>query len=82
MLRQGFCLLKFKQFQCEEVAIFGWIVFQEHCEADALRLMQIMTDGTKGINPEREHEIGRLLSYSENQVEAFLSHARRMLEKP
>jgi hypothetical protein len=82
MLREGFCLLKFKQFQYDEIAILGWIVFREGWETEAMRLKEILTDGRKGIHSEREHEIGRLLSYTEKQVEAFISHARGMGEKP
>ena len=81
MLHEGFCLLQFKQFQYDKVTIFGWIVFREGWEKEAIRLKELLTDGTKGIHPEREHEIGSLLSYTEKQVDADLHHVHGMSAK-
>ncbi|MFE3837471.1 hypothetical protein [Pseudogemmobacter sonorensis] len=83
ILAEGFCLFKFPQFSLRDRVFFAWIVFRDGFEGDALRLRQLLKPGMPGIDPAREHEIGRILSYSEEEVEAFLRHlAARHGRKP
>ena len=75
ILEEGFCLLQFRQFEMKGVIYFTRIVFRDGYENDALRLKTIVSERPKKICSEREHEIGRILSYSYEEVEAFLRHA-------
>lgn len=75
ILKDGFCLLKFPQFEHKGQTIFTRIVFRQGFEADAIRLKEIVMDNSKGIQPEREHEIGKILSYTPAQVAAYIKHA-------
>lgn len=49
-------------------------VFRDGHEAAARRLCAITRDPPKGFQPDHEHEVGRILGYSPEQVEAFLAH--------
>jgi hypothetical protein len=75
ILKDGFCLLKFPQFEHKGQTIFTRIVFRPGFEVDAIRLKEIVMDNSKGIQPKREHEIGKILSYTPAQVAAYIKHA-------
>ncbi|MFT6103611.1 MAG: hypothetical protein ACJA1E_000023 [Paracoccaceae bacterium] len=75
ILKDGCCLLEFPQFEHQGQTIFTRIVFRAGFEVDATRLKEIITDNAKGINPSREHEIGKILSYTPQQVDAYIRHA-------
>ena len=75
IMQDGFCLLKFAQRGHKGQSYFTWIVFRKGFEADAFRLKEIVTDVSSGLQPEREHEIGKLLSYTKEEVEAYIAHA-------
>ena len=74
ILQDGFCLLKFPQFIHQSQIYFTRIVFRPGFEVDAIRLKEIVLDRAIGIIPDREHEIGRILSYTPEQVDAFIRH--------
>lgn len=77
ILEAGFCLLKFPQFRHEGQTYFTRIIFRPGFEAQAIRLKEIITDNSKGLLPEREYEIGKILSYTPDQVDAFIRHTTR-----
>ena len=43
----------------------------------AMRLKHLIQIEAKGFDPEREHEIGAILSYSKCDVDAFLAHVKQ-----
>ena len=75
VLSEGFCLLKFPQFEHLGVTFFAWIVFRNGFEAAALRLRELVAQNTNGIDADREHEIGKILTYTPTQVDAYINHA-------
>ncbi|WP_420337164.1 hypothetical protein [Roseibium sp.] len=75
ILSEGYCLVQFRQFLHEGRTYFTRIVFREGFEADEMRLKQLVSDKTKGIVPAREHEIGKILSYTPDKVNSFIRHA-------
>lgn len=79
LLEDGFVLLKFLQFKYQGKAFFTRIVFRRGYEADALRLKEIVSRDTKGVDEQREHEIGKILSYTPDQVDAYIHHLRRKM---
>ena len=76
ILADGYNLLKFRQFMHDDTPYFAWIVFRDGYGGDAELLKTILLDGTRGIVPAREHDIGRLLGYTTTQVDAFIKHAK------
>jgi len=80
-LNEGFCLLQFPQFEMRGVIYFTRIVFREGYEDDALRLKELVSERPNEICSKREHEIGRILSYSHEQVETFLRHAVELKQR-
>jgi hypothetical protein len=75
VLSEGFCMLKFPQFEHLGATFFTWIVFRKGFENKALRLKGLVEQSTSGIDSSREHEIGEILSYSRKQVDAYVQHA-------
>lgn len=75
ILADGFIMLQFAQFTHKDKTYFTRIVFRSGFETEAIRLKEIVTDSSQGIDPDREHEIGRILSYKPEQVDAFINHA-------
>ncbi|MBO6792101.1 MAG: hypothetical protein JJ894_16360 [Dinoroseobacter sp.] len=76
-LIEGFCLLQFPHHVFQGEITFSRIVFRCGFDEDALRLKTIITDGSTEIDRRREHEIGKILSYSTSEVEAYLAHVGR-----
>lgn len=79
LLEDGFVLLKFLQFTHQSKTYFTRIIFRRGYEADALRLKEIVSCDTKGVDEQREHEIGKILSYTPDQVDAYIHHLRRQM---
>ncbi|MEY4983893.1 MAG: hemocin immunity protein [Pseudomonadota bacterium] len=52
-------------------------VYRDGYEAAARRLCDLTRNPPKGFEADHEHEVGRILGYTTQQVEAFLAHARR-----
>jgi hypothetical protein len=75
ILSEGFCMLNFPQFKHLGVTFYTRIVFRYGFEVKALRLKEIVQQSKDGIDPNREHEIGEILSYTRKQVDAYLNHA-------
>ena len=76
ILAEGFIMLQFAQFMHKGETYFTRIIFRNGFEIDAIRLKEIVTDNVKGIDQSREHEIGAILSYTPEQVDAFIRHAK------
>ena len=77
ILAEGFCLLKFRALVHEGKPIFSHILFRPGFEQSAIRLKEMVEEEGTGFVPEREHEIGRILGYTVEEVEAFLAHVTR-----
>ena len=76
MLAEGFNLLLFRQFAHLGTTYFTRIVFRDGHEAAAIRLKDIVQEGCRRFDAEREHEIGRILSYTREDVDAYIEHVR------
>ena len=76
ILAEGFNLLMFRQFSHLGKTFFTRIVFRDGYEASAIRLKEIVQEDCQRIDPEREHEIGQILSYTREHVDAYIEHAR------
>ena len=74
ILTEGYKILKFSQFVHLQQTFYTRIVFRSGFESSALRLKELVEQKQEGIDPNREHEIGKILSYSQNQVDAYLQH--------
>jgi len=81
ILLEGFSFMKFPQFEHLGVTFFTWIVFRNGFENDAIRLKALVEQNTKGVEPDREHEIGEILSYTRDEVDAFLRHTSSLSKK-
>lgn len=79
IMADGFCLLQYGQRTPQGKTYFTRIVFREGYETQALRLKSLTQSPEAGWNDSREHEIGRILGYRIEEVEAFLKHTRRNL---
>jgi len=75
ILSDGFNLLLFRQFEHQGRVFFTRIVFRDGYGAAALRLKDLVQRGNSAVDPEREHEIGEILSYRREDVDAFIAHA-------
>lgn len=75
ILQEGYCLLQFRQFVHLGQTFFTRIVFRDGFETDAIRLKTLVSETGKDVDPTREYEIGTILSYSREQVEAFIQHS-------
>ena len=76
ILAEGFNLLMFQQFSHLGITYFTRIVFRNGHESAAMRLKEIVQEDCRCVDPEREHEIGQILSYTREQVDAYIGHAR------
>lgn len=76
ILAEGFNLLMFRQFSHLGTTFFTRIVFRNGHEAAAIRLKEIVQEDCKRVDPEREHEIGQILSYTREHVDAYIDYAR------
>ena len=74
-LAEGYNILKFSQFVHLQQTYYTRIVFRPGFESSTLRLKELIEQKQKGIDPGREHEIGKILSYTQSQVDAFIQHA-------
>ena len=77
VLMDGFELLMFSQKTVAKKHYFTRIIFRKGFEKKALRLKELIQNKPSKIIPSREHEVGSLLSYTEKEVEAYLSHINR-----
>ena len=75
ILEDGFCLLQVPLLAHRGRMLFTRIVFRPGFAADAFRLLELVQAPPGPLDPTREHEIGRILSYRPDQVEAYLRHA-------
>ena len=75
ILSDGFNLLLFRQFEHQGRVFFTRIVFRDGYGAAALRLKDLVQRDSRGVDPAREHEIGEILSYRREDVDAFIAHA-------
>ena len=76
MLGEGYILLKFRQFVHQGLVYFTCIVFRPGFEAAAMRLKHLVEDKAHGLDPAKEQEIGKILGYTPEQVQAYLDHVR------
>ena len=76
ILAEGFALLKFPQFEHGGIMYYTRIVYRMGFEGAALRLRGLVEVAPAGIDVTREHEIGKILSYTPDQVDAFIDHAK------
>ena len=72
-LSDEFKLLKFAQTTSDGVSYITRIVFRHGYDIQAARLQILLKLKINGISPRREHEIGKLLSYTPEQVNAFIA---------
>ena len=77
ILVDGFELLMFSQKTLAKKDCFTRIIFRKGFEKKAIRLKDLIQNKPSKISPIREHEVGKLLSYTEKEVEAYLSHINR-----
>ena len=75
ILSEGFNLVMFRQFEHQGRIFYTRIVFRDGYEADAVRLKDLVQRDSGRIEPAREHEIGAILSYTQDEVDAFIAHA-------
>lgn len=76
-VESGFHLIEFEQFAKQNQIYNTYIFYRSGYEDAAKRLKEIAQDISKGIDLIREHEIGRILGYTRDQVEAFIAQAVR-----
>ncbi len=73
----GFELILFAETLKNDKLAFTRIIYRNGFESAAIRLKYLIQSDAKGFDPEREHEIGAILSYSKCDVDAFLAHVKQ-----
>lgn len=76
-VESGFKFIKFEQRLKSNQSYNVYIFFRSGYQDTAMRLNKIVQSTPKGIDPVREHEIGRILGYTRDQVDAYIVHASR-----
>ena len=73
-LSDEFKLLQFNQTTRDGTDYVTRIVYRLGYEKQAFRLRVLLEEDSYGVCSEREHEMGRLLSYTPEQVDAYIAH--------
>ncbi len=73
-LADGFLLLEFEKQWADGPIISFWIVYRAGHAAKASRLQALVLAPSRGFYPSTEHEIGKILGYTKDEVNAFLAH--------
>ena len=76
-LAQGFEVILFADTLINGQLAFTRIIYRKGFESAAMRLKHLIQIEAKGFDPEREHEIGAILSYSKCDVDAFLAQVKQ-----
>ena len=67
-----------KRLHIQALPIEAYIIYCPGCEQQAETLERLLLGSIgKGFNPATEREIGRILGYSERDIEAYIRHIQR-----
>jgi hypothetical protein len=70
----SFLAMVFQSCELHGISVPCWIAYRVGFEKQAQRLKSLVLDPSTGWHKAREYEIGRILGYRDEDIEAFVAH--------